>query len=59
MLVGVSCINFHPFALGILTVGKQQNITLSDGLYTLSTNSTSLQVRAYTTENNDQFQPFE
>ena len=59
MLVGVNFINFHPFALGILTEGKQQNITLTDGLYTLSTNSASFQVSAHTSDNNEKFQPFE
>ena len=46
MLVGVSCINFHCFALGILTDGKQKNLNPSYGLYTLPTNSTSFQVSA-------------
>ena len=46
MLVGVSCINFYSFALGILTDGKQTNHNPTDGLYTLPTNSTSFQVSA-------------
>ena len=46
MLVGLSCINFHSFALGIVTDGKQKNLNPSDGLYTLPTNSTSFQVSA-------------
>ena len=43
MLVGV---NFHSFALGILTDGKQKNRNPTDGLYTLPTNSISFQVSA-------------
>ena len=31
MLVDVGCINFHSFVLGILSDGKQKNITLGDG----------------------------
>ena len=58
MLVGVNCINSHPFALGILSEGKQRNITLTDELYTLSANSASFQVSAHTSDNNDKFQPF-
>ena len=46
MLIGVICINFHSFALGILTDGKQKNINPSDVLYTLPKNSTSFQVSA-------------
>ena len=46
MLANVSCINFHSFVLGILSDGRQKNITLSDGVYTISTNSTSFQVSA-------------
>ena len=46
MLVGVSCINFHSFALGILFDEKQKNHNPTDGLYTLPTNSTSFQVSA-------------
>ena len=46
MLVGVSCINFHSFALGILTDGKQKNHNPTDGLYTLTTNSSSFQMSA-------------
>ena len=46
ILVGVSCIDFHSFALGILTDGKQKNLNPIDGLYKLPTNSTSFQVSA-------------
>ena len=57
MLVDESCINFHSFALGILNDGKQKNITLSDGFYTISMNSTSFQVSAR--PRNDKSQSFE
>ena len=57
MLADVSCINFHSFVLGILSDGRQKNITLSDGVYTISTNSTSFQVSAR--PSNDKFQSFE
>ena len=46
VLFPVTCINFHSFALGILDYGKQNNLNPSDGLYTLSTNSTLFQVSA-------------
>ena len=46
MLVGVSCINFHSFALGIPSDRMQKNLNPIDGLYKLPTNSTSFQVRA-------------
>ena len=46
MLFPVTCINFHSFALGILDYGKQNNLNPSNGLYTLSTNSTLFQVSA-------------
>ena len=42
----VSCINSHSFALGILLDGQQKIFNLSDGLYTVSVNSTSFQVSA-------------
>ena len=45
MLVGVSCINFHSIALGILTDRMQKNLNPIDGLYKLP-NFTSFQVRA-------------
>ena len=57
MSVGVSCINFYSFALGILTDGKKKNHNPTDGLFTLPTNSTSFQVSAF--DNNDKFQYFE
>ena len=36
----------YSFALGLFIDGKQKNLNLSDGLYTLSTKSTSFQVSA-------------
>ena len=57
MLADVSCINFHSFVLGVLSDGKQKNITLSDGVYTISTNLNSFQVSARPSD--DKFQSFE
>ena len=57
MLADLICINFHSFVLGKLSDERQKNITLSDGVYTISTNSTSFQVSAR--PSNDKFQSFE
>ena len=55
MYVDVDCIYFHSFVLGIREDGEQRNISLGDGPYSLSINSTSFYVSDMSNNNKFQF----